>query len=396
MEATVNQFPINHLGLESLLRKAADFGVDFGTGNKAERLRYLVKLGLIAHPLRVKNPNHTARRGEPPRVIGMYPAETLARLVAIDRLVKSGRKLKFLTASEVDEQALRLAAISPALKEGYQEKEYQGYQEYQEYQGLEKEGQEAQETQESQAQNTGYQPPKWTPPVALWTKIGLSDAEIEKRLVAFSGQIEDRLQKLEDQLTVIPGSSSVIPASSSVIPASSSVIPAFSSVIPDSSSVILGTTFSYHERGTPESKTVDSGQARMTTGSQVSISESDLASLAKYTSSAPTRGVVGPEPRGLENQADILEREAKFFPPYPTKKIVTLATLSTIVAFMLLASINIKNIGLQEALAEKKRIITIEWPEKIFSLKKILAKKTIDIFFEHGKEKNLRTIKIAR
>jgi len=58
--------------------------------------------------------------------------------------------------------------------------------------------------------------------------------------------------------------------------------------------------------------------------------------------------------------------------------------------------VNIENIGLQEALTEKKRVIAIEWPEKILSLKKILPKKTIDIFFEHGKEENLRTIKIAR
>lgn len=54
------------------------------------------------------------------------------------------------------------------------------------------------------------------------------------------------------------------------------------------------------------------------------------------------------------------------------------------------------NIGLHEALMEKKRIIAIEWPEKILDLKKFSAEKIIHIFFEYGSKENFRKIKIAR
>ena len=57
---------------------------------------------------------------------------------------------------------------------------------------------------------------------------------------------------------------------------------------------------------------------------------------------------------------------------------------------------NLKNIGLHEALSEGKKIIAIEWPEKVSGLQKLLTNRAIDIFFEYGEKENLRKIKIAR
>ena len=57
---------------------------------------------------------------------------------------------------------------------------------------------------------------------------------------------------------------------------------------------------------------------------------------------------------------------------------------------------NIKNIGLYEALSEEKKIIAIEWPEKIMGIKELISGKFITITFQHGKKENLRKIKITR
>ncbi len=83
----------NFLTAEELIAKAVAAGVDFGHGKPFERLRYLVKLGLLPHPLRVLDKSQKLGHKVPPKFIGVYPKEAFAKLVRVHKLIRAGKSL---------------------------------------------------------------------------------------------------------------------------------------------------------------------------------------------------------------------------------------------------------------------------------------------------------------
>ncbi|MDO8486669.1 MAG: hypothetical protein Q7S45_00005, partial [Candidatus Curtissbacteria bacterium] len=81
------------LTAQELIAKAVAAGVDFGHGKPLERLRYLVKLGLLPHPERVLDKSQKLGHKVPPRFIGVYPKEALAKLTRVHKLIRAGKSL---------------------------------------------------------------------------------------------------------------------------------------------------------------------------------------------------------------------------------------------------------------------------------------------------------------
>lgn len=71
--------------LEELIERAKKLGIDFGSGNPKERLRYYVKLGLLPYVQRKKDKDG--------KIGSFYPLWVLERLREIDRKIKEGKTI---------------------------------------------------------------------------------------------------------------------------------------------------------------------------------------------------------------------------------------------------------------------------------------------------------------
>ena len=76
----------NLISIEEFIAKAKRFGVDFGSGNPKNRLRYYVKIGLLPHAQR------KSFNGLPPN--GAYSESTLGLLLEIDKKLKAGKSIQ--------------------------------------------------------------------------------------------------------------------------------------------------------------------------------------------------------------------------------------------------------------------------------------------------------------
>ena len=81
---------------EVIIKIAKSQGVDFGSGNAQERIRYFIKLGLLPHAIR-KTPERFFSHGEKSPV-GHLPFWVVKRLKKINNLAKNG--LSFPQISE--------------------------------------------------------------------------------------------------------------------------------------------------------------------------------------------------------------------------------------------------------------------------------------------------------
>ena len=99
-----------------LIKRAQDLGVDFGNGSPQIRLRYFVKLGLIATPQRIAHKG-TAAHKLPPSIIGYYPYETLEKLADIDKLKKQGFSFEKIKKEFTKDKGLKFFKLSKTPKE---------------------------------------------------------------------------------------------------------------------------------------------------------------------------------------------------------------------------------------------------------------------------------------
>ena len=76
----------NLISIEEFIAKAKRFGVDFGSSNPKNRLRYYVKIGLLPHAQR------KSFNGLPPN--GAYSESTLGLLLEIDKKLKAGKSIQ--------------------------------------------------------------------------------------------------------------------------------------------------------------------------------------------------------------------------------------------------------------------------------------------------------------
>jgi hypothetical protein len=76
----------NLISLEEFINRAKTLGVDFGKGDPKNRIRYLVKIGLLPHAHR------KSFNGSPS--IGAYPENVLEDLLEIDKELKAGRTVQ--------------------------------------------------------------------------------------------------------------------------------------------------------------------------------------------------------------------------------------------------------------------------------------------------------------
>jgi hypothetical protein len=76
----------NLISIDELILRAKNFGVYFGKGDPKNRLRYLVKIGLLPHAQR------KSFNGLPPE--GSYPESVLKILIEIDKKLKEGKSVQ--------------------------------------------------------------------------------------------------------------------------------------------------------------------------------------------------------------------------------------------------------------------------------------------------------------
>jgi DNA-binding transcriptional MerR regulator len=76
----------NLISLEEFIKRAKALGVDFGKGDPKNRIRYLVKIGLLPHAYR------KSFNGSPS--IGAYPESVLQNLLEIDKKLKAGKTVQ--------------------------------------------------------------------------------------------------------------------------------------------------------------------------------------------------------------------------------------------------------------------------------------------------------------
>src|SRR3989344_812109 len=107
---TSSTSPNSLLPTQQIIKLAQGAGVDFGTGDPAERIRYFIKLGILPHMVRkvpakdgsasggnyqTTQPASPAKRGELPNYpttqsVGHLPTGSVKTLVEVESLKRSG------------------------------------------------------------------------------------------------------------------------------------------------------------------------------------------------------------------------------------------------------------------------------------------------------------------
>lgn len=74
----------------TIIELTREQGVDFGSGHPEERIRYLIKLGLLPHQIRKSNSSLSTLTLNSSAPVGHLPYWTINRLKEIDQLFKKG------------------------------------------------------------------------------------------------------------------------------------------------------------------------------------------------------------------------------------------------------------------------------------------------------------------
>src|SRR3990167_3584810 len=330
---------------KKIIELARAQGVDFGSGNPEERIRYYIKLGLLPHAVRLAETANsksligkeqgstsplTINDKRSPFTVGHLPFSAVATLRIINRYKQKG---------------LSYPQISQKFKKAAKRKEY--------------------EAKKAQTSPPTVSPIVSDPPTkhfALINKSGLSAEEVEKKLQRHHADLEEKLSAQKEEIT----SSAALKAEEiertlqkhdqeieEKLSAQKEEIT--SSAALKAEEIASGKLAQIEDKLTAQApvpteitrSVLVQGPTLTEPSDTATVTEHDLNSLAKYQGQGRsfTEQHPGEGPTFTKKQADTLEDQAKFFPPYPTKKIVTLATFSSLVAFLLLITINARNIG---------------------------------------------------
>ena len=79
----------NLISIDEVIIRAQKLGVDFGSGDPRNRLRYYTKIGLLPYAQRRSFNNNNLPQGA-------YPADVVKLVVEIDRQLKNGKSIQEL------------------------------------------------------------------------------------------------------------------------------------------------------------------------------------------------------------------------------------------------------------------------------------------------------------